>query len=327
MILFLKSFFLISLIFSFEGYLFAQAPFKTYLNLDSGAGVSKEQTCSTKGYYDTNTAVTFFGDSRADLVDVPIYGFSSLDNYFATGGSWNIQNFGVAGMDSQGFKNQIQACFRRDPDNSAKPLFPNFKIAYNVAFEMGGNDFVNQFPFFIINPALYITRVPQARDNIVSVIYTLQMREKNVLLVGNYPAVSWSVRLGDPAGYAGYSGINPNVINALIDIDHHKPIAERDLTFLTQVFKKLMIGSFMPFAMSIFGAVYSSLPGQEQSDLNSVYQDALHLVHADGTGQDDKNFARMATGSYKWWVKVSSKAVGTIPSLGVVLLENEFYII
>jgi len=147
MILFLKSFFLISLIFSFEGYLFAQAPFKTYLNLDSGAGVSKEQTCSTKGYYDTNTAVTFFGDSRADLVDVPIYGFSSLDNYFATGGTWNTQNFGVKGMDSQGFKNQIQACFRRDPDNSAKPLYPNFKIAYNVAFEMGGNDFVNQYPF------------------------------------------------------------------------------------------------------------------------------------------------------------------------------------
>jgi hypothetical protein len=34
---------------------------------------------------------------------------------------------------------------------------------------------------------LYITRFPQSRDNIASVIYTLQMREKNVLLIGNYP--------------------------------------------------------------------------------------------------------------------------------------------
>ena len=298
----------------------AEAPYKK--NLDIG-NTDDKLRCSTSGLYDDKTAVTFFGDSRLDLVDSPFYGFSSLDHYFTTGGTWNVQNFGKSTMDSQGFKNQIQTCFGRDPANAAKPLYRNFKIAYNVAFEMGGNDFVNQYPFFIINPALYITRVPQTRDNIVSVIYTLQMRERNVLLVGNYPALSWSVRLGDPAGYAGYSGINPNVINAFIDIDHHKPIAERDLKFLTQVIKKLIIGSFMPFTMSIFGAVYSSLPGQEQSDLNSVYQDALHFVHADGTGQDDKNFARMATGSYKWWVTVSNKAVRTIPSLGVVLLENE----
>ena len=40
------------------------------------------------------------------------------------------------------------------------------------------------------------------------------MRERNVLLVGNYPALSWSVRLGDPDTYAGYKVINPNVIKA-----------------------------------------------------------------------------------------------------------------
>jgi hypothetical protein len=124
--------------------LFAEAPYKRQLDQSNR---DPNVACSTTGYYDTNTAVTFFGDSRADFVNSPFYGFSSLDHYFTTGGTWNVQNFGKSTMDSQGFKNQIQTCFGRDPANAAKPLYRNFKIAYNVAFEMGGNDFVNQYPF------------------------------------------------------------------------------------------------------------------------------------------------------------------------------------
>jgi hypothetical protein len=115
-------------------------------------------------------------------VDNLAYGAASLDYYLATNGTWNVQNFGVGGMDSYGLRDQLQICFKRDPNNLAKANNPNFKIAYNVAFEIGGNDYVLfKIPFFILNPALYITRVPQSHDNIASVIYTLQMREKNVL--------------------------------------------------------------------------------------------------------------------------------------------------
>lgn len=299
----------------------AEPPFKTHLN----TGIrDDDKKCSTSGFYDANTAVTFFGDSRIDLVDSIAYGAASLDHYFATYGAWNVQNFGVSGMDSYGFKNQIQTCFTRDPSNPAKAKYPNFKIAYNVAFEMGGNDYVNTLPFFIINPALYITRIPQSRDNIASVIYTLQMREKNVLLIGNYPAVAWSVRLGSPEKYAGYGGFNPKVFQAYSSTERHRPIGEKDEKFILQVIKKIMIGSsFMPGALNVIGSIVSSLPGQEASDLNSVYQDALHSIGLDDGGKEEKDIARMAVGSYTWWKTISVKAPGTVPSVGVLLLENE----
>jgi len=198
-------------------------------------------------------------------------------------------------------------------------LYPNFKIAYNVAFEIGGNDYVNTLPLFIINPALYITRVPQSRDNIASVIYTLQMREKNVLLIGNYPAVAWSVRLGSPEQYAGYGGFNPKVFQAYSSSERHRAIEEKDEKFILQVMKKIMIGSFfMPGALNVIGSIVSSLPGQEASDLNSAYQDVLHSVGLDDGGKEDKDIARMAVGSYTWWKTISVKAPGTVPSVGVL---------
>jgi hypothetical protein len=67
--------------------LFPQAPFKNHLNLNTKAPV--EETCSTSGFYDANTAVTFLGDSRMDLVDNIAYGAASLDHSFATYGAWN----------------------------------------------------------------------------------------------------------------------------------------------------------------------------------------------------------------------------------------------
>jgi len=59
------------------------------LNLNTKAPV--EKTCSTAGFYDGNTAVTFFGDSRIDLVDNIAYGAASLDHYMATYGAWNYK--------------------------------------------------------------------------------------------------------------------------------------------------------------------------------------------------------------------------------------------
>jgi hypothetical protein len=76
-------------------YLQAEPPFKKYLDIGSG---DPNKKCSTVDFYDVNTAVTFFGDSRIDLVDNIAYGAASLDHYMATYGAWNVQNFGVIGM-------------------------------------------------------------------------------------------------------------------------------------------------------------------------------------------------------------------------------------
>ena len=69
----------------------ADPPFKRHLDIVSD---NSDEKCSIVGSYDLNTAVTFFGDSRIDLVDNLAYGAASLDYYLATNGTWNVQNFG-----------------------------------------------------------------------------------------------------------------------------------------------------------------------------------------------------------------------------------------
>ena len=318
----MKMYILVFTIILVPFYMGAEPTFKRYLDINTD---NSDIRCSTAGFYDSNTAVTFFGDSRIDLVDNLAYGAASLDHYLSTKGAWNVQNFGVSSMDSYGLKAQIQTCFKRDSFNPAKANNPNFKTAYNVAFEIGGNDYVSQFPLFILNPVLYITRVPQSRENIASVIYTLQMREKNVLLIGNYPALAWSARLGDPMSYAGYNGFNPKVLKAYSTTEKSDSSPESIEKFLNQVIKKIMAGSILPrSALDLIDLVISDLPGgQERNDLNSVYQDALHSVKLDNDGQEKKDIARMAIGSYIWWKTISLKAIATVPAVGVVLLENE----
>ncbi|MCX7999187.1 MAG: hypothetical protein N3A69_09600 [Leptospiraceae bacterium] len=66
MIIFVYSFLCITIC------LLAENSFKSYLNLETD---DSNQKCSTKSLYDANTTVTFFGVSRIDLVDMPLWTF------------------------------------------------------------------------------------------------------------------------------------------------------------------------------------------------------------------------------------------------------------
>ena len=84
------------------------------------------------------------------MVDVPIYGHSSLDVYLGANG-WNVQNFGVGGRQSRGLNDEITECFKRETDyipeildtngvwigggDPLKPYYTNFITSKNVAFE------------------------------------------------------------------------------------------------------------------------------------------------------------------------------------------------
>ena len=72
--------------------------------------------------------------------------------------------------------------------------------------------------------------------------------------------------------------------------DRGSLLGEDNEKFLKQVIKIIIIGSiFMPNTLSVIGSsIGSSLSGQEDSDLNSAYQDALHAV-----GQENKDLARV----------------------------------
>jgi len=303
---------------------FGRTPFKTVLNTDLNScekkRICKDTICSTEAFYNRDTAVTFFGDSRIDLVSNLFYGAGSLDAYIgASEGSWNVQNFGVSAMTSEGLRNLIQFCFSRDDSNPTLPKYPAFKITYNVAFEIGGNDFLTRFPLFILFPTLYITEAPQARDNITSIIYTLQRRERNVLLIGNYPAVAHSLSLGRAESYA-WRDVNPKVASAVLQSEQNQETKQ----LITEISKKLLVGSiFLPGTWNLLLSIGSSFPGQLDSDINFAYQSALRQLRLDEGRFDDAQIARMPIGSYTWWKKIASTSIATVPSLGIVFLENE----
>ena len=98
-------YFFIGLLVIFSLIIEANPPFKRHLAPIPGE--PSFDPCVTTGCFDSNTAVTFFGDSRIDLVDNLAYGAASLDHYLSTKGSWNVQNFGVGGISEIQFKDAL----------------------------------------------------------------------------------------------------------------------------------------------------------------------------------------------------------------------------
>ncbi|WP_016756081.1 LIC10707 family hydrolase [Leptospira santarosai] len=171
---------------------------------------------SSNPLYYSKTTVTFFGDSRIDYANaVPkgynaaayylpsigngnypgksfslglFYGVSSLDFYLGTDSSWNIQNFGHGGDNSDGMLGQLSTCLKK----------PNYIIAPNVAFEIGGNDYLNNFLMLVLMPWHSQEYVNRALNNIERAITKLYQVRKNVLIIGNYPAIGWSAQRGLP---------------------------------------------------------------------------------------------------------------------------------
>ncbi|WP_241686936.1 LIC10707 family hydrolase [Leptospira stimsonii] len=166
--------------------------------------------------YYSKTTVTFYGDSRIDYANafpqgynvsyyLPIissgkypgklfspglfYGVSSLDFYLGTDSSWNIQNFGHGGDNSDAMLGQITTCLTNKP---------NYFIAPNVAFEIGGNDYLQNLLMLIYMPWHSQEYVNRALNNIERAITKLYKVRKNVLIIGNYPAVAWSAQRGLP---------------------------------------------------------------------------------------------------------------------------------
>lgn len=166
--------------------------------------------------YYSKTTVTFFGDSRIDYANAlpkdyiaaayyaPVisngnypgksfslglfYGVSSLDFYLGTDSSWNIQNFGHGGDNTDAMLGQLTACLTK----------PNYKIAPNVVFEIGGNDYLQNFLMLVLMPWHSQEYVNRALNNIERAITKLYQVRKNVLIVGNYPAIGWSAQRGLP---------------------------------------------------------------------------------------------------------------------------------
>ena len=306
----MKSFlFLLLLVINLE--VFANPIFKR--NLVTGIDFNNDglfdrdvYNCITSDIYDGNTAVSFWGDSRLDLVDVPIYGHSSLDVYLGANG-WNVQNFGVGGRQSRGLNDEITECFKRETDyiperldsngvwigggDPLKPYYTNFITSKNVAFEIGGNDFVGNALFIYIFPPFMINFLDRANDEIYYTVKKLRIKERNVLLIGNYSAISWSLKIGNPHIY-GFPYFNPKVIEAMLNESNWR---KDTMDALTPILKRILVGippfMLVPVGDLFSGSIFTHFAIAGNSQLDAIIQ----------SGQDKINaqIENLAVGSYE----------------------------
>lgn len=138
--------------------------------------------------YDSKTTVTMYGDSRSDFADLPPYNYSNMNALVGADiVNWNVQNFGVAGWTSSDLLGHLLECLKVDP-LSGNPLKSNYIIASKVALEIGGNDIYHVSPLLYVMPWIFPATVERTRSNIERILGIFQRRNKQILLIGNYPA-------------------------------------------------------------------------------------------------------------------------------------------
>ncbi len=145
-----------------------------------------------------NSSVTFYGDSRLDLIDSPFYGYANLDAYLGASkeAGWNVQNLANSNPDGS--------------DDFTRMMFPRYVTSKNIVFEIGGNDFIQKIPELIYAPWLMPNRVENVRITIRDIISLLRRRDRNVLVFGNYPPISSSLSLG-----SAQKQVHKNKINTI----------------------------------------------------------------------------------------------------------------
>lgn len=154
--------------------------------------------CNTSGLYDSQTRATFFGDSRIHLADSRLALLLKLDKYtygnpagldfFLRGADdgWNVQNLAMSGYTSDALDKFLDQCLKKD----------TFKIHENVAFHIGGNDFMAASLLLKIFPWKYGDVVNLVANNHERIISRFQRRNKKILLIGQYPTIAYSTQYG-----------------------------------------------------------------------------------------------------------------------------------
>lgn len=157
-------------------------------------------TSNPESFEPNKTFLTMYGDSLGDFVNEGLYGYFGWDKYLTLmnfGVDWNVQNLAVGGYTTYDVYGLISAC-AKDPAQRF-----NFKTAPNVAFEIGGNDFWHNSLMLTFMPWKFTSVVGRVAHNTKSILYQLRnpRRDKNVLVMGNFPNLSYSPTLGNIGNY------------------------------------------------------------------------------------------------------------------------------
>ena len=146
------------------------------------------------------TRLTILGDSLSQLVSAPAYGAADWEVYLTIhrpDTDWSVQNLATAAMTTDAIYDRIRLCAQTDANRNT------FKMAANVAFESGGNDFILNLPTLIILPWVYPNIEERVRHNKRLLIKALKhpRRHKNVLVMGNFPTIATSPTLGKTGNF------------------------------------------------------------------------------------------------------------------------------
>lgn len=151
--------------------------------------------------FNSGTSVTFFGDSRQDLIGVPGYGehpdgwLPYLD--LGADRNWNVQNLAISAMTTKGLYEYILSC----------AAHKDCTTATRYAIEIGGNDVIYNSVVVFWMPWRFQKSVEHVNQNQRKVVRLLKLMLKHrgvanpgdsLLWMGNFPTVGRGPVTGAP---------------------------------------------------------------------------------------------------------------------------------
>ncbi len=170
-----------------------------------------EESLRCQTDFDPNsTQITFYGDSLGDWIDFPFgYGYFGWEWYLSVhepGIRWDIQNLAVGGNTTHSVYELIRECSASDIKRN------NFRTADNVAIEIGGNDYKDNIAILYYMPWKFGDVDARVTHNTRVIVRALRnsLRNKKIILMGNFPVIAKSPILGDAGDYFTFWKYLPN---------------------------------------------------------------------------------------------------------------------
>ena len=149
----------------------------------SGTNYEKPNSGSPNYYCDLDdqnnfeTAITFYGDSRLDLIDSPFYGYANLDAYLGASkeAGWNVQNLANSGLTSLDLIKHLSLCYR------AKFPFSQIKETNvgKLSSPDGSDDFTRMmFPRYVTSKNLFLESAANCVQ--LRILVILEMRKRGL---------------------------------------------------------------------------------------------------------------------------------------------------
>ncbi|TGM98120.1 LIC10707 family hydrolase [Leptospira yasudae] len=279
------------------------------------------------------TFLTMYGDSLGDFVNQGGYGYFGWDKYLTLmnfGVSWNVQNLAVGGYTTYDVYTLISECARTAPRRF------NFKTAPNVAFEIGGNDFWHNSIMLTFMPWKFSAVVGRVAFNTKSILYQLRnpRRDKNVLVMGNFPNLSYSPTLGNTNSYFTPLATHPD---GLFSYNMNKLHEEQQRAMLQEVQAAAI--AVLPFGW--LGLLYIPIDMNELHGdfvqaiigIKQAYNNALATIQIQ-TGIEELGILRIKiqntgtspTGQDDWywtWLHTIKNNISMVTSLGMLFSQGQ----